>query len=285
MVLVTGASGNLGSATIDFLLKQIPESQIRALVRSEEKGAALKAKGVEIAIGDYLNYNSLLEAMKGIHTLMLVSASSVKDRHRQHTNAIKAARQAGVQHIVYSSILKANPNTKFIAGLDHVNTEAALKNSGMHYTIMGNTYYSDFLPMILGDVKTSGRVFYSAGDAKINFALRNEMAEANANILANPSAHQNKVYNITSSKSYSFNDIAAMLSAFIKKPVAYIDIPLEDLNKGMLQHGMPAEVAEMLTSIAASMKAGEFDYTDDTLEMLIERKPHDLKDFLANIYS
>lgn len=285
MILVTGASGNLGSATINFLLKKVSPQNIRALVRSEEKGAALKAKGVEIAIGDYFNPDSLVAAMKGVDTMMLVSASTIKDRHQQHANAINAAKQAGVKHIVYSSFLKASPNTKFTAGLDHVNTETDLKNSGMHYTIMGNTYYCDFLPMILVDFKTTGQVFYSAGDAKINFALRNDMAEANANILANPSAHQNKTYNITSSSAYSFNDIAAMLSGIIKKPVAYIDIPLEDLNKGMLQHGLPADVAEMMTSIAASMKAGEFDYTDDTLEKLIEHKPLDLKDFLANVYS
>ncbi|MBL7681784.1 MAG: SDR family oxidoreductase [Flavipsychrobacter sp.] len=285
MILVTGANGNLGAATINFLLKKIPAENIRALVRSEEKGITLKEKGIEIALGDYFNSQSLASAMKGIDTLMLVSASSVKDRYQQHANAINAAKEAGVRHIVYSSILKASPNTKFAAGLDHVNTEADIENSGIDYTIMRNTYYSDFLPMILGDFRDSGQVFYSAGDAKINFALRADMAEANANVLADPSAHRNKVYNITSSATYSFNDIAGMLTSIVKKPITYIDIPLNDLNNGMLQHGIPVEVAEMLTSIAASMRDGEFDYADNTLSTLIEHKPLDLKDFLASIYS
>ena len=285
MILITGANGHLGSATIEFLLKKNPETPIRALVRTEEKGTAFKEKGVDIAIGDYFNYDSLLAALQGIDTLLLVSSSSITGRYEQHANVIKAAKASGIRHIVYTSVLKSSPESKFSAGIDHVKTEAEVKASGISYTIMGNTYYADFLPMLLGDFKETGTIYYSSGDARVNFATRNDMAEANAVVLSNPSAHQNKVYNITASAAYTFKDIATMLSDIVNKPIQYVEIPLEDLKNGMLQHGLPEDVAVMMTSIAETMKAGEFDYADDTLETLIGHKPLDLKDFLKTVYS
>ena len=110
------------------------------------------------------------------------------------------------------------------------------------------------------------------------------MAEANAVVLSNPSAHQNKVYNITALKAYTFTEIAVMLSDIVNAPVNYVDIPLEDLKKGMLQHGLPENVTGMMASIAETMKAGEFDYADDTLKKLIGHPPLDLKDFLKSVY-
>ncbi len=285
MILITGANGHLGGATIDFLLKKNPNAKIKALVRSEEKGKDLKAKGVEIAIGDYLNYNSLVSAMKGVETILLVSSSTMGDRHAQHKNAIKAAKENGVKHIVYTSVLKANPNSKFSAGIDHYKTEGDIKNSGISYTIMRNTYYADFLPNIIGNAVESGAVYYSAGNAKVNFALRSEMAEANAVVLANPTAHQNKIYEITSASKYTFDEIAGILSEITGKQIKYVDIPVEVLKENIIKFGMPKEVADLMGSIAESMKAGEFDFIDPTLEKLIGRKPTDLKDFLKNVYS
>lgn len=285
MILITGANGHIGSATIEFLLKKNPQTPIRALVRTEEKGAILKEKGVDIAIGDYFNYDSLLAAMKGVNTLLLVSSSSITGRYEQHANVIKAAKESGINHIVYTSVLKASPQSKFSAGIDHVKTEAVIKASGIPYTIMGNTYYADFLPMLLGDFTNTGAIYYSAGNARVNFASRKDMADANAVVLSNPSNHKNKVYDITASVAYTFKDIAAMLADIVNKPIQYTEIPLEDLKNGMLQHGLPEDVAGMMLSIAETMKAGEFDYADDTLETLIGHKPLDLKDFLKTVYS
>lgn len=285
MILITGANGHLGGATIDFLLKKNPNAKIKALVRSEEKAKDLKAKGVEIVIGDYLNYDSLVNAMKGVETLLLVSSSTMGDRYAQHANAIKAAKENGVKHIVYTSVLRANPNSKFSAGIDHFKTEEDIKNSRMNYTIMRNTYYADFLPQIIGNAVETGAIYYSAGNAKVNFALRSEMAEANAVVLSNPSEHQNKTYEITSANKYSFDEIAGILSHITGKQIKYVDIPVEALKENIIKFGMPKEVAELMGSIAESMKAGEFDFIDPTLENLIGRKPTDLKDFLKNVYT
>lgn len=285
MILITGANGYLGSATINFLLKKNPNAKIKALVRSEEKGKDLKAKGVEIAVGDYFNYNSLVEAMKGVETLMLISSSTMGNRYAQHANAIKAAKENSVKHIVYTSVLRANPYSRFSAGIDHYKTEVEIKNSGMNYTIMRNTYYADFLPNIIGNAFESGAIYYSAGKGKVNYALRNEMAEANAVVLSNPNAHTNKIYEITSGSVYDFDEIASILSEVTGKQIKYVDIPVETLKENIIKSGMPKDVAELMGSIAESIKSNEFNFIDTALENLLERKPTDLKDFIKNIYS
>jgi NAD(P)H dehydrogenase (quinone) len=285
MILITGANGHLGGATIDFLLKKNPDVKIKALVRSEEKGKKLKNKEVEITVGDYLDYDSLVNAMKDVESLLLVSSSTMGNRHEQHANAIKAAKQAGVRHIVYTSVLKANPNSKFTVAIDHVKTEEDIKASGVNYTIMRNTYYADFLPSTIGNAIESGAIYYSAGNTKVNFAVRMDMAEANAVVISDIINHKNKTYEITSGKAYSFTDIAEMISQITGKEIKYVDVPTEVLKENIIKAGLPNDVAELMASIADSMKVGEFDYSDPTLENLLGRKPVDLKEFLKGVYS
>jgi NAD(P)H dehydrogenase (quinone) len=103
MILVTGATGGLGSATIDFLLEKTAPANIAALVRNPEKAADLRAKGIEIRVGDYNDTASLVAAFTGVDKLYFVSGSDVATRTAQHQNVVQAAQQAGVGHIVYSS--------------------------------------------------------------------------------------------------------------------------------------------------------------------------------------
>ena len=283
MILITGANGHLGTATIDFLLKKnTPASNITALVRDEAKGAALAAKGIALRTGDYFDAGSLAAAFAGIDTLVFVSGS-IENRLTQHQNVVNAAKAAGVKHIIYTSVLKAADNLKFFPGIDHFHTEAMLKKSGISYTVFRNTYYVEVLPMLLGGAMESGQWYYAAGDAKVNFASRLDMAEAIANVTLNPSQHANKIYEITSGQSYSFPEIATVLSKVAGKTVSYIPIPLDALKEGMKQAGVPELHIPMYASIAEGIAAGEMDATDSSLEKLLQRKPADLKEYLPKV--
>ncbi|WP_441001480.1 NAD(P)H-binding protein, partial [Fodinibius sp. SL11] len=207
MILITGANGHLGSQTIDFLLENNPDSDIAGLVRSEEKGAELKEKGVELRIGDYTDYPSIEKAVEGIDRLLLISSSTLEGRTDQHNNVIQAAKEAGVEQIFYTSIVEADKELSPLSP-DHAATEKLIKNSGISYTIYRNAFYMEFLPLFLGDALETGHWAFPSDGNAINLALRSEMAEALANGLANAEQHKNSIYEITSAQAYTLDEIA-----------------------------------------------------------------------------
>src|SRR5262245_41522675 len=139
MILVTTATGHLGTATIEFLLKKnVPASQIAGLVRDEKKAAAFAAKGITLRKGDYHDAASLEQAFKGIDTLVFICSGDMVNRVSQHKNVVNAAKATGVKHIIYTSVLRASGTLKFTAGIDHFHTENLLKESGIPYTIFRN---------------------------------------------------------------------------------------------------------------------------------------------------
>jgi NAD(P)H dehydrogenase (quinone) len=286
MILVTAATGHLGKATIDNLLKKnVPASQVAALVRNAKKAEALAASGVVLRTGDYFDAQSLQQAFQGVNTLVFISSGSIEDRVKQHLNVIDAAKAAGVKHIIYTSILKSSESLKFLPAIDHFHTENALKQSGIAYTFFRNTFYMELLPMLLGGALQTGAWHYAAGEAKVNFAARTDMAEAIANVALNPSQHVNKAYEIAGPQSYSFGEIAAIASKATGRQINYIPIPLSALVDGMKQHGVPEDHIPMYASIAEGIAAGDLDTTDATLEKLLQRKPLDVKDYLPKLLS
>lgn len=284
MILVTAATGHLGTATIDYLLqKKVPASQIAGLVRDEKKAAGLAAKGISLRIGDYHDAASLQAAFKGIDTLVFISSGSLQDRVAQHKNVVDAAKASGVQHIIYTSVLKASEKLKFVPGIDHYHTENFLKESNIAYTIFRNTFYIDVLPMLLGGALESGQWYYAAGNAKANFAARTDMAEALANVAAAPASHANKIYEIAGAQSYTFHEIADVLSQVTGKTIIYIPIPLDGLKEGLKQAGVPEAYIPMYAGIAEGISVGDLDSQDASLEKLLQRKPVELKAYLPKV--
>jgi len=131
-ILITGARGHFGKATIDFLLRKgISANQISALTRNEEKAADLKAKGIEVKIGTYDDPASLIAAFKGVEQLLFVSGSDVVHRQKQHENIVDAAIAAGIKQIIYTSFVrKSDTSSLGIMATAHVETDKLIKASG-----------------------------------------------------------------------------------------------------------------------------------------------------------
>ena len=137
MIVITAATGNLGTHVVEQLLERVPASKIRLAVRSPEKAARFAARGVEVVPGDYDQPDQLEKAFQGAEKVLLISSSAVGQRARQHKAAIDAAVAAGVPHLVYTSILGA-PTTHAILAEEHVATEKLLAASGIPYTVLRN---------------------------------------------------------------------------------------------------------------------------------------------------
>lgn len=287
-ILITGASGNFGKTTIDFLLKKgIAANTISALVRDEAKGADLKAKGINIKIGEYDNYESLVAAFMGIDKLVLVSGTDIVNRGKQHKNAVKAAKEAGVKHILYTSFERKNETeTSPIAFLaqSHIDTDNAIKASGMKYTIFRNNLYLDVLPMFLGEQVLETGIFFPAGETKSAFVLRSDLAEATANVLTSE-GHENKEYAMNNVENYSFQEVADVLGKIANKKIDYINPDADVYTDALSKAGVPAEYIGMFAGFAEAIKQGEFYSSKTDLENLLGRKPTSLEDFLKQVYA
>ncbi len=289
MILVTGATGHFGNATINFLLeKGVKASQISALVRNEQSADEFKKLGLSTLIGDYDNYNSLVTAFTGLEKLLFVSSSDIINRTAQHQNVINAAKEAGVKHIIYTSFQRRNESEAsplWIVAQSHIQTEKWLKESGIDYTILKNNLYMDFLPGFIGEkVAESGVIFIPAENGKVSAVLRSEMAEAAASILATD-GHIGKEYDFTNAEAVTYQEIAKTVSEVIGKPINYVSPSVEEYGKTLSSYGVPAEVVGIFSSFAVAQAQGELDLESTDLEKLLGRRPTSVKDFLIKLYS
>lgn len=292
MILVTGATGQFGENAIDHLLKKgIEPFMIAALVRDAAKSQGLQEKGIQIRVGDYENYSSLVQAFDGVDKLLLVSSNdrqAFENRTAHHLNVIKAAKEAGVKHIVYTSFVrKPGFENSAIAAFQnsHVESEAFLMHSGIDYTILQNGIYLEMIPVFAGEkIAEKGVITFPAQDGKASFVLREELAEAAAHILPTD-GHQNKLYQLTNTESVSFTDIAAELSRVLGKEVLYQSPPVEEFESMLKSFGVPDQYIGMFATWATALSQHTMDADDRILERFLGRKPTTMKQFVEQVYA
>lgn len=288
MILVTGATGNLGKSTINSLLnKGIPGNDITALVRNETKAAEFKSKGIQVKVGDYEDFASLKSAFQGVDKLLLISSSSdIAQRFEQHKNAIDAARETGIGHIIYTSFDMKNlqQSTMGKEVQYHAYTADYLKQIAIPYTLMDNTMYADMIPFLAGKDVLNNGVSIPAGDGKTPFLPITEMAEANAVVLTTL-GHENKEYVIAAETAYSFAEIADLLSDITGKTIAYYQPEVGSYVARLVQDGFPEDDAAYLERFAGAIAKGEFDTQKSDVKQLLGRSPISLKEFLRTIYN
>ncbi len=288
MILVTGATGQFGNTTIDFLLaKGVSANQILALVRNRASADSLESKGVGIAIGDYDNYDSLVEAFKGVERLLFISGNDISKRLSQHENVIKAAEEAGAKHVVYTSFQRKDETEAsplWMVAQSHIQTEKWLKGSGMEYTILKNNLYMDFLPGFIGEnVLETGTIYVPAESGRVSSVLRSEMAEAAATILTTE-GHAGKEYDFANLEAVSYQEIAQIIAEVTGKEIAYISPSASEYENTLTSFGLPAEVIGIFSSFAVAQAKGELDVVSTDLVELLGRKPMSVRSFLSALY-
>ncbi|MCE8439055.1 SDR family oxidoreductase [Rhodovulum sulfidophilum] len=240
-VAITGATGQLGRLVIDTLKDKIAPDGNVALARSTDKAADL---GVPARVFDYDAPETLAPALDGIDTLLLISGSDIGRRVPQHAAVIKAAKSAGVQHIVYTSLLNAPTSTLGLAP-EHVETEELLAASGIEHTILRNGWYTENYTMGLPSALEHNALFGAAKDGRISSATRQDYAEAAAAVLMD-AGPRGKTYELSGDDNFALSDLAATLSAQAGKDIPYVDMPEADYAAALAGPGLPAELAGFL---------------------------------------
>jgi NAD(P)H dehydrogenase (quinone) len=280
-IAVTGASGKLGRATIEFLLqRQVTPGDIIAVVRDPTKAVALAERGVEIRRGDYTDPQSLENAFRGIDRLGFVSTSALgEERLLHHGNVAKAARAANVGHIFYTSVIKPAAVAKFAASPGHFQTEALIRDTGIPFTFFRNNLYLDLVPYMFGDAVATGKLAHNGGDGRIGFVARRDIAEALAAALSSGD-HRNRSYAITAVTPYGLGDVARALGKANGKTIVYTPLSSEDFRRSLQATPMPPPIIDMSIALGDAIRAGEFDAGSGDLERLLGRVPASLESFL-----
>ena len=285
-ILVTGATGHLGSSVIETLLKKVSSSQISIITRNEEKRITFQSKGFNAFLGSYDNIVALKNAMEGVDTVLLISSGDQGDRMQEHKNVIDTAKKKGVKSIAYTSRCLNERNTlanKLM--IEHFETEDYIIASGIKYTFFRNILYMDAIPQFIGgNIALEKRIFLPAGDGKASFALRSEIGEAMANVLLNEES-ENKIYNFTGNKAYSFYDIANVLSELFGKEVKYTNVETAVFEGMMKQRNLPEPIIQKIVDFITDIKNNQEADTYPDLENQLGRKPTNLKDGLRILFS
>lgn len=258
MIVVTGASGQLGRLVIEALLKKLPANEVVAAVRHPEKVADLAARGVQVRQADYDQPASLASAFKGADKLLLISASEVGRRVPQHRAVIEAAKAAGVGLLAYTSILHADTSPLPLAA-EHQETESLIRASGLPAVLLRNGWYSE---NYLAGVPTAlqyGVVLGSAGEGRIASAARADYAEAAAAVLMLDN-QAGRIYELAGDQAYTLGDLAREISLQSGKAVAYQNLPESEFKAALLGAGLPEGLATLLAeSDVGAGKGGLFD--------------------------
>lgn len=280
MIVVTGASGQLGRLVVNALLKKVPATEIAVVVRSPEKVADFAALGVQVRQGDYDQPETLVSAFKGADKLLLISANEIGRRFAQHSAAIAAAKQAGVGQLVYTSLLHADTSPLPLCA-EHAQTETLLRASGIPFVILRNGWYTENYLASVGSAQQLGAVFGSAGDGRIASAACVDYAEAAAAVLTQEN-HSGHVYELAGDESYSLAEFAAEIARHSGKNIVYQNLPEADFKAALVGAGLPEWLATLLSeSDVGASKGGLFD-DGHQLSQLIGRPTTPWKEQVKN---
>lgn len=281
MIAITGGNGQLGRATALELLKCIEPQQLIVSVREPEKATELTSRGVVVRHGDFNDSDSLTQAFAGAERVLIISGDTPNDvRIRQHRTAVDAAKQVGARHIVYTSIADPDPASPFTFAAIHADTEAYIIESGLDYTFFRNGWYLEALPMILGNPAETNVIHFPAGDAKLAFVGRDDIAEALAVVLTTE-GHANQTYEINNGQAYSFAEIAEAVSRQVGEQVDYVEIPTAAFEAGMRSANLPDFLVQAMSGMTEAVKQHRFEQPSDTLKNLIGRQPKTVEQYLA----
>lgn len=263
---ITGATGQLGQLVVQKLKEKKIEAELVALVRNPEKAASL---GIEARTFDYDQPNTLPQALEGIDHLVFISGSEIGKREAQHYNVIKAAKQAQVKKIAYTSLLHADTSSMILAP-EHLATERMLMESDIPYTILRNGWYTENYTAGLKQAVEQGIIIGSAGNGKISSATREDYAEAIAEVITND-AHTGKTYELAGDQTYTMQDLAAEVRKQTSKSIEFVNLPEVEYAQKLQDVGLPEGMANAFASLDYSASKHDLFNEDQILSKLIKR--------------
>ena len=273
MIGITGVTGKLGSYVADLVDKKGIASI--HLARSPERATVYASAEIRKMV--YANTPEVVEALKGIDVLLMVSARENPERVEEHTSFLDAAKLAGVQHIVYTSFYGADEKATFTLSRDHAQTEAYIKKLGFTYTFLRDNFYLDFFIDIALE---NGEIRGPAGRGRVSAVARKDTSRVAAEILLNPKEWENQTLNLTGPEDLSMEEIVALLSKESGKTITYVDESVEEAYESRKKWPAQTWEYDAWVSTYTAIKAGEQAGVSTDVEMVLGRPAMSLIDVL-----
>ncbi|AXL93232.1 NAD(P)-dependent oxidoreductase [Streptomyces sp. CB09001] len=279
MIVVTGATGGLGGATVEHLLRRVPADRIGVSVRDTAKARHLADRGVRVRQGSYEDPAALRDSFAGAEQVLLVSGNDpAADIVGLHRNAVEAAVAAGVRRIVYTSQQGAVPGNPYPPSDLHIATEAILGDSGVAWTALRNGAYGP-LDQVLGPWQRTG-VIAKPEDGPVPYTDRDDIAEATAVVLAGDRPLDGPV-NLTAPTAVTFDDLARTASGLTGRSVERVVLDDDQWIADHIATGVPEQMARLMLTYYQAARAGYFAEADPLLAELLGREPRTVADRLA----
>ena len=272
-ILVTGATGNVGSQVV----QQLVASGImpRVAVRSMNKAESLKKAGAEPVEMDLERPETVQSALTGVDKVFLVSPF-VPNMVELTAILIEAAKRANVQQIVKLSSL-AQPGIALSKW--HSEMESAITSSNIPFTFLRpNGFMQNFVNAMAETIKSDNAFYLNAGDGKVSFVDTRDIASVAVAALIT-SGHEGQSYTITGAQALSHAESASILSQVLGRTINYVDVPEDVVRQGMQGAGMPEPTVNALLELYASYKAGQSATVSPVVEQVTGKQPISFEQF------
>jgi uncharacterized protein YbjT (DUF2867 family) len=273
---LTGVTGHVGRRVRELLAETAGEPAPLVLL-ARTPGKVTAGPRDEVRACDFADPDGAVRALTGVDTLLMVSASEAADRLDQHRAFVAAAAAAGVRHIVYTSFQGAAPDCTFTLGRDHWATEEAIRETGLAFTFLRDSFYADFLPLMAQD----GVIRGPAGAGRVAAVSRDDVAAVAGVVLADPDAHAGAAYDLTGPEARTLAAAAALITAVTGSPTRYLDETLEEAYASRASYGAPDWQVDAWVSTYTAIAAGEVATVSDAVPRLTGRPATSLRELLS----
>jgi len=275
MILVTGAGGTVGKELVKAL--SASGAKFRAAYNSPAKVDEARRKGLDAVAIDYAKPESVSAALAGTDHLFLLGAGAAGQTEAE-IGVVRAAKQAGVKHVVKLSVWGADGEAFSFANV-HRPVEREIETSGMGWTFLRPNGFMQNLPnFFAATIKSQGAFYLPSRGCRISHVDVRDIAAVASKALTDP-GHEGKIYTLSGPEGLTYTEIAAKLSVVIGKPVTYVDVPDADFKKGAMAAGMPEAYTDAMLSLIHYYEGDNASRVTQDVERVAGRKPFSFDQF------
>jgi NAD(P)H dehydrogenase (quinone) len=283
-LVITGASGQLGRRTAELVLGYRPGRDLILVTRSPTKLADLRERGADVRFGDFSQPDSLRAAFAGGARLLLISTTDLAQRIEHQANAVRAAQATGIEHVIYTSVISAEPPNPAAVAPSHYATEQAILASGIAWTMLRNSLYAEYQASEAAHSIASGTLVHNRGAGQIAYVAREDCAAVAAAVLGSV-GHAGARYDITGPKAYTAAELARLYGKLGRRSVDAVAVDDAELIAGMLATAGASDHsrygAELVASFGRAIREGYFASCTDAVARLTGRPARTLESVLA----